>query len=763
MESGARFIGQPVPRVEDRPLLTGRGSFVDDLQRPGQLWARVVRSEVAHGRIEAIETAAARARAGVIDVVTGADLPPELRIPLRLDPTPAVTRTLQPPLAAGEVHYVGEPVAVVVADDPYTAEDAAEELRITVEPLAAAVEAPEAAADGAPALQKLVPDNVLDVIRAGHGDVDAAFAAADLVVRRTLAVQRHTAVPLETRGLVAEPGRDGLTVWGPAKVKHHNRLVLAELLGLDSDQVRFIEPDVGGGFGPRGEFYPEDFLIPWLALRLKRPVKWIEDRREHLLACNHSRQQTCELAVAAAADGRLLGFRARVLIDMGAYARTHGMLLAKNTASHLPGAYRWQAFEVEAIGVVTPKTPVGTYRGPGQVEPAFHRERVLDLVAARLGVDPAEIRRRNLIPASSLPCQISLGETERPIIFESGDFPRVLEALLEHVGYEALSAEVQRRRKAGELVGLGLSTYSEISGRGPYEWARVVPATDGSFEVLVGIASVGQGIRTVLAQIAAEGLGVPLQRVRVRHHDTDAVPEGGGAFSSRSVLFGGNAVAGAVADLHATGAAKAAGALGVPVSEIEIVAGAIARDRDRPERSVSIAELGCEGNFRFEKQGRTYSMGAALVLAGVDPDTGGVSVERCVVACDVGRAINPMIVDGQIAGAAAQGIGGALLEELAYLADGQPISTSFMDYCMPTAAEVPRVESVVLELAREHANRSNPLGVKGAGEVGIVGIPAAVANAVAAALGAVDGVLELPVRPDRVIAAMTAARAANGR
>jgi carbon-monoxide dehydrogenase large subunit len=757
METGARYVGESVLRVEDRPLLVGGGRFVDDVDRPGQLWARVVRSEVAHGHIAEIDTAAARAQPGVVDVVTAADLERDVRIPIRLVPTPAVSRTLQPPLARGDVHYVGEPIAVVVATDPYAAEDAADQVALTVEPRPAAVEMADALAPGAPALQPAVPDNVLDVLRGGDGDVDEAFAAADIVLRRTFGVQRHTAVPLETRGLVAELGDDGrLTVWGPAKVKHHNRVILSDLLDLPPERIRFVEPDVGGGFGPRGEFYPEDFLVPWLAVRLGRPVKWIEDRREHLVACNHSREQTCDLEVAAAADGTLLGFRARVRVDMGAYARTHGMVLAKNTISHLPGAYRWQAFEVEAAGIVTPKTPVGTYRGPGQVEPAFHRERMIDLVAARAGLDPAELRRRNLIAATSIPCEVPLGETEEPIVFESGDFPRILDALLERADYDRLLDEVRRRREDGELVGVGLSTYTEVGGRGPYEWARVVPATDGSFDVLVGIASVGQGIRTGLAQIAAEGLGVPIQRVRVSHHDTDTVPEGLGTFSSRSMIFGGNAVVGAVADLRGGGTAAAARALGVPEDRIEIVAGAIARDRDSVERSVSIADLGCEGRFRFEKHGRAHSMGAALVVARVDPETAGVALERCIVACDVGRMINPLVVDGQIAGAAAQGVGGALLEELAYGADGQPLSTSFMDYCLPTAAEVPPIESEVLESLRDRPKASNPLGAKGVGEIGIVGVPAAVANAVAAAIGADDGLLELPLTPDAVEAALGA-------
>lgn len=762
MEVGAKFIGEPVLRLEDRALLCGQGRFVDDIGRDGALWARVVRSEVAHGRIVAIDADPALQRDGVVAVVSGQDLPADVRIPIRLAPSPAVTRALQPPLARDAVHYVGEPVAVVVARDPYLAEDAAEQVSVAIERLDAAIEAEEAVREGAPALQEAVPDNVLDVIRATNGDVAEAFAGADVVLERTLRIQRHAAVPLETRGLVAEVGRDGrLTVWGPAKVKHHNRRVLADLLKMPLELVRFVEPDVGGGFGARGEFYPEDFLIPWLAVRLGAPVKWVEDRRENLLAANHSREQTCQLELAADSDGRLRGFRARVMVDLGAYARTHGMVLAKNTTSHLPGPYHWDAFEVEALGVLTPKTPAGTYRGPGQVEPAFHRERLLDDLAARLEIDPAELRARNLIAKSSLPVEITLGETEEAIIHDSGDFPRVLARLQAHVDYPQLLEEVRRRRELGELVGVGVSTFTEVGGRGPYEWARVTPLEDGSFDLFVGIGSVGQGIATALAQIAAEGLGVPVARVRVRHHDTDLVPEGGGTFSSRSVLFGGNAVAGAVLELQRVGREAAAQALDADADEIEIVAGAIGRVRSQPERSVSIASLGCEGSFRFERHYRSHSMGAALAVVSVDRETGGVTVERCALGCDAGRAINPLLVDGQLVGAAVQGVGGGLLEEFAYDAEGQPLSTSFMDYCMPTANEVPPIETVVLETMRDSdkVSDSNPLGVKGVGEAGIVGVPAALANAVADAVGAHDSpelLSTLPLGPDAVRSALQA-------
>lgn len=760
MEARARYIGEPIPRIEDNPLLCGDGRFVDDIDREGQLFARVVRSNVGHGKIVDIDTSVARARPGVLAVLTAADIPEHVRIPIRLAPTPAVKRALQPPLAIDTVHYVGEPVAVVVADDPYLAEDAAEDVAVTIEPLPVAVNADAAVADGAPALQAAVPDNVLDIATGSNGDVEEAFARAEIVLKRTLHVQRHGAAPLETRGLVAEVDSEGrLTVWGPAKVKHHNRRVLAELLQMPVEQIRFLEPDVGGGFGARGEFYPEDFLVPWLAVQLHAPVKWVEDRRENLLALNHSREQTCDLEVGASADGRLICFRARVLVDLGGYARTHGMVLAKNTVSHLAGPYSWDAFEVKALGVLTPKTPAGTYRGPAQVEAAFHRERVLDALAARVGIDPAELRRRNLIPSESMPVEISLGETELPVHHDVGDFPMQWDTLLERTEYPKLRADLRARKAAGELVGVGVSAFTEAGGQGPYEWARVIPRSDGGFDVLVGIAAWGQGISTALAQVAAETLGVPLAKVRIQHQDTDLVPEGGGTFSSRSVLFGGNAVIGAVKELERVGLQAAAQALDAPVRDIEIVAGAIARLRARPDRSVSIADLGSEGVYRFEKRQRSYAMGAALAVVSVDPGTAGVTVQRCVIVADSGRTINPLVGDGQIVGAAAQGVSGALLEEFAYDPEGQPLSTSFMDYCMATAAEVPEVEPIVLELADLHEEPSNPLGAHGLGEIGIIGVPAAIANAVADALDVADcdGVLcTLPLGPDAVREALAA-------
>ncbi|MEA2196460.1 MAG: aerobic carbon-monoxide dehydrogenase large subunit [Solirubrobacteraceae bacterium] len=749
------YVGRSLLRVEDGALLVGAGEFVDDVDLPGQLHARVIRSPVAHGLISSLDVEAARARPDVVTVVTAADLADALRIPIRLAPSEMAENALQPPLARGTVRYVGEPIAVVVATSSYGAEDAADVVGLEIEPLPAVEDARRGCAEEAPGVHEHVPGNVVENVRAtAGGDVDAIFAHADIVVRERLGVHRHTAVPLEARGLVAAVAEDGsLVVWGPAKVKHHNRRVLAELLGLPVERVRFIEPDVGGGFGVRGEFYPEDFLIPWLALSTGRPVKWIEDRAEHFVASNHSREQECEIEVAASFEGQLLALRAQVWVDLGAYVRTNGLVPATNVVSHLAGPYKWSAIDAESHAVLTNRTPTATYRGPGQYEAALHRERVLDLVARRARIDPAELRRRNLVPSSEMPYSPELEGLPGPVIYDSGDFPSHWDRLCEHTDYDRLRDDAACDRRGGRRVGIGTAAYVEAGGRGPYEWARVLADRGGGFSVRVGVGSVGQGIATALAQIAADVLRVAVERVDVSYQDTDLVTEGAGAFASRSVVFGGNAVAGAALDLLEQARAIGADRLGLAPEEVEVSDGVV-RDEARPEREVAIADCGCEGAFRYEQHGRSFSMGAAMAVVELEPETGAVSVRRCVVACDVGRAVNPLIVEGQLVGAAAQGLGGILLEELVYDSAGQPLVTSFMDYLMPTAAEVPRIEALVLELSKRGSALSNPLGVKGAGEAGIVGVGAAVANAVADALGGATIVAELPITPERVLSLM---------
>jgi carbon-monoxide dehydrogenase large subunit len=720
------LVGADVLRSEDEPLLTGRAQFVGDLHRPDGLAARVVRSPLPHAVMHGVDASAALALPGVVDVVTAGDVP-DARIPIRLPfaETPESVLALQPLLARDRVRYVGEPVAVVLAEDAYAAEDAAELVALDLDELPPVV---TAAADAVP-LHEALPTNVVNVFRNTYGDpVDPIFARAAVVVRDTLRVPRDAGTPLETRGLLAEVDPQGrLVVHGAAKVKHFNRDVLSQLLGLPAEQILLVEGHVGGGFGVRGEFYPEDFLIPFLALRHARPVKWIEDRYEHFVAANHSREQVHDVELAVDADGTLLALRDRIRVDIGAYVRTQGVLLPLITLAQLVGPYAWEGLELEAQAVLTNKTPAGTFRAPGVTEATFVRERLVDRAAAELGLDPVELRRRNLIPPSSLPAVFQPHEPAPPVVYESGDFPRVFEALLARSGYEELRAEQEQARAEGRLVGIGVAGFTEMGGIGPFEEARVVPLADGRFQVRCGIASLGQGVETVLAQIAGEGLDVPFDAIVVDHSDTDVVPIGFGSFASRSTVFAGNAVAAAAADLRAK------------AGEGELDAAAL-------------AAAGVFGEGRFEKDVPAFSFGANLSLVEIDPETGAVRVLKHVVAFDVGRAINPTLLRGQLVGGAAQGLAAALWEEIAYDEDAQPLSTSFIDYRMPTSAELPEIEVEVLELPYT----GNPLGVKGGGEAGVAGAPAAVANAVADALGARGAdVRELPLTPARVSALLS--------
>jgi carbon-monoxide dehydrogenase large subunit len=756
-----RFVGSPVRRVEDHDLLTGAGCFVDDVVRPGQIFARVVRSRVAHARIVRVDLEAALRVQGVVAAYTAADLP-DVHIPIRMLESPAAELVLQPPLAREVVRYVGEPIAVVVAVSQYVAEDAAEEVVLELEPLPVVLDPVAAAAAGATALHPELGTNTINSVRGVHGaDVDELFAVADVVIRERLRVERHTAIPLETRGLVAEqdPASGRLTVWGPTKVKHFNRQALAQMLGMPKEQIRFIEPDVGGGFGVRGEFYPEDFLVPWVACRTGRPVKWTEDRTEHFIATNHAREQVCDMEIAATTDGDLLAFRARCWINQGAYARTHGgVLLPYVAVRHLGGPYRWAGFDAEAVSVMTNKTPAGTYRGPSQYEPTFFRERMLDRIAAAVELDPAELRRRNLIASHELPYRVDLGEGTAPLTYSSGDYSLALSQMMKAVDYDGLRAQVAARRRAGETVGIGIGAYLEEGGFGPWEHARAVPEPDGSFTLHVGIASLGQGVRTALGQIAADALGVDIERVRISHRDTDVVSTGFGAFASRSTILGGGAIIGAVANLELVARRAAADALHTPVDEIAVsFAEGVCTARDG--KVVPLAALGCAGEHRFEKEASDFSIGVQLAVAVVDRETASAAVERLVVCHDVGRVVNPALVRGQIVGAAAQGVAGALYETLPYDEAGHPLATSFSDYLMPTAVEVPPVEAIVLELAEHGPPSSNPLGMKGCGESGIIGTGGAVANAVADALGAAgDEIVALPVRLDRLSVATRSAR-----
>jgi carbon-monoxide dehydrogenase large subunit len=766
--SDGRVVGTSQLRKEDQALLTGSAWFVDDLRRPGMVHAALLRSPHARARIRAIDTSAARSLPGVLDVVTRDDLAGDVRIPMRMFRRPGMERFLQPPLADAMVRYVGEPVAVVVADSRYVAEDAAELVEVDYEPLAAVVDglrAVDAEALHAPAADtNVAADFVVE-----HGDVDAAFAEADVVVEQRIRCQRHAAVPMETRGLVAEwdaPGGE-LTVWGASKVVHINRRILAALLGLPEERVRLVELAVGGGFGARGEFYPEDFLIPFCAIRLGRPVSWTEDRAEHLASTNHSRDQVHDIAIALRADGTFLALRDSFVNDTGAYVRTHGTVVPGMTAGLLPGPYRWPALRFHVRHVVTNKTPAGTYRAPGRYEANLARERIIDIAAHRLDLDPVELRRRNLVTPDEIPYATGTHTDGHGVVYDSGDYPRLLDRAVEAFDrprMEAWRAEAPEGRRRG----LGYAYFVEKSGIAHWEYARVGLTAAGAVDVHVGSASVGQGVDTVLAQICADHLSVGYDDVSVHHGDTKTVPDGMGAFGSRATMLGGSAVADAAGKLRARLLALAAEQLEASPDDLEVRSGRVVV-RGSESRAVTFAELaeaqrplaaltagrapGLDEEAYFYTPDMSFPYGMHCVAVEIDERTGAVDIERYLVTYDVGRAINPMLIEGQIVGGAAQGIGGALLEELAYDEGGQLVAASFLDYLLPTAADTPPVESIVTEDA---PTPLSPLGAKGAGEGGTAAAGAAIANAVSDALGAEADAL--PLTPARVVALARADR-----
>lgn len=733
------YVGQPVRRREDRRHLTGQAQFGGDVNRPEQLYARIVRSPLAAARILALRTEAALALDGVVAVFT-ADEIPDVYVPVRVTATENTAKIQQPVIARGEVRYVGEPVALVIATDPYVAEDAEELVELDLAPESALVELHDAAHPKARTIHPALGSNLIDTFRIERGSVDEVFASAEVTVSAEFSVQRHGAVPLEPRALVAEVDpRDGrLTVWGVAKVKHVNRRILGNLLGRPEDSIRSFETDVGGGFGGRGEFYPEDFLIPWAATRLGRAVKWVEDRQENLMALNQSREQRWSAEVAATADGRLLGIRAKGLWSQGAYIRTHGNVLLWLTVNNMSGPYEWPAYDMASTGVVTNKTPAGTYRGPGQFESTFLRERMLDLLARRLEIDPVELRRRNLLTRARMPYLTGAPDidTKEDTTYEDSDYREVFDACMRRAGYDELRAEVARRRAAGDLVGLGTSCFVELGSPGAFEEARAVAEPDETFTLHIGVGAVGQGMETIMSQIAADELGVPIERVGISYRDTDDVPAGLGAFSSRGTMYGGNAVIGAVRGLQERAREVAAERFGVAAEEVTVEAGEVRIGEEEP---VALGRLGIEHRFRYAPGHYSHVvMGANCVLAEIDRISGQPRVLRWVIAYDTGRVINPLLLTGQVRGAAAQGLGGSLFEEFVYDEHGQPQSTSFVDYALPTAAEVPEIEVELLELASGPGSGSEHDalgGAKGGGEGGIVGSAAAIANAVADALG----------------------------
>ncbi|MBI10764.1 MAG: carbon monoxide dehydrogenase [Rhodospirillaceae bacterium] len=745
-----RLIGSALERVEDLRLLRGRGQFVADINRPNQLHAAILRSSVAHGLLRGIDTVAALKLDGVQVVLTARDLGQTVpRLPIRLQPLPELEPFCQPMLADEKVRYVGEPVAVVVADSPAIAEDALDLIEIEIDPLTAITSRDQAEA----AETLLFPEHLSNVSmrwNAVKGDAGTAFETADYTRRETFAVQRHAALFMEPRGFVAEwdASAEKLTVWGAAKVAFANRKILAATMGLDLDQIDMIEGDVGGSFGSRGEFYPEDFLVPFASRHIGRPVKWVEDRYEHLMAANHARQIECDVAIAATRDGKILALRGTNWTDNGAYIRTNGSIAPRNAAQFMSGAYDIEHIQLTSYSLTTNKTPTGTYRGPGRFEPDFVRERLIDLMAKDLDLDPLAVRRRNLVPADKMPYPLAtMTPFESVTSLDSGDNHALLDRCLDEFGWDE-KVKLQGQCIDGSYHGVSVGCFIEGGAAGPSENARIVLETGGTFTVYLGSAGVGQGIETIMGQIAGDALGVPFESVRVHYGSTEYVAEGYGSFHSRSTVMGGSAIVLAADALQDKLRPIAATMLGCPEDAVWFEAEGV---RNTAGHSVAYSCLTDEPvavEARFENKKYTYSYGSLAAHVAVDPKTGQVDVLDIASTKDVGRKINPATLNGQSVGSIVQGLGGALLEEFVYDAEGQLLTGTLADYLLPTATDFPSIRSTVLELV---PSPHNPLGAKGAGEGEIIPVGGVIANAVAQALASF-GVepMALPLSPPNV-------------
>jgi carbon-monoxide dehydrogenase large subunit len=712
------MIGTPLERLEDLRLLRGRGQFVDDLHIDGMLHAVMVRSPVAHGTIRSIDISAARSLPGVHAIYTAADVAASYGgtvpiVPLRVGSFTKVEPFGQPVIAQHKVRYVGEPLAIVVADSPARAEDAAEAVQVEIEPLPAVIDRTSALQSGS-LLFEPVGTNAVVTYTAAKGDPAGVHAA----YRRTekFRVHRHSAVFMEPRGLLADwrGAESRLVVTGSAKVPFANRRMMTRCMDLPEECIEMRWSDFGGGFGVRGDFYPEDFLVPFASRKLGRPVKWIEDRRENLLAANHARDIECELEIACSADGTVLALKGHAYVNVGAYYRMSGAVQPRNVAQFIAGPYRVPHVHMQSTVIVSNKTPTGAYRGPGRFEADFFRERLFDMAAADLGIDRVEFRRRNLVSKDEMPYPVAtLTPVEAREALDNGDYSLTLARCLEEIRWSERAAQVGKRQDDGRHLGLGIGCFVEGGGAGPKETARIVAQPDGTFDVHVGSVNLGQGMETVFTQIACDALGAPLDRIRLFHGSTRGLREGFGSFHSRSVVMGGSAVV------------LAADALKKKM-------------QDEPRRPL-------EAEAEFHSHRHTYSYGAAAAYVAVDPKTGQVELLDYVTVQDVGRIMNPLTCAGQAVGAVVQGLGGVFLEHMAYDEHGQFLSGSFADYLLPSATDFPRIRAIVLE---NSPSPFNPLGAKGGGEGGIVPVAGVVANAVASALGPLGAApRELPLSP----------------
>ena len=775
LQATPKLVGARVKRVEDPRFLTGRGQYVGDMVLPGMLHAAFLRSPHAHARILKVETGEARALPFVRACVTERELRGQARPVRATSRMKGYKPTDWPPLAVGKVRYAGEAVAAVVAETRYVAEDALDRIAVEYERLHPVWEPETAMADGSPLLHEEAGTNVLVSRAFTQGDVDAAFRGAAVVVGDRFRFHRHAGVAIENRACLADyqAGTGLLTLWSSTQVPGIIRDALAELLGIPAHRVRVVAPDVGGGFGVKSALYPEEITVCALARLLGRPVKWVGDRREDLLTSTQAWDEVIEAELAVGPDGAIRGLRARVLADLGAYSiyPWTASIEVIQVISFLPGPYRIPHYDGQARGVATNKAPMGPYRGVGRPVSTFVTEALIDRAARRLGIDPVEIRLRNLIRPEEFPYRSPSG-----VVWDGGSFVESLERACEVVGYDRLRGDQDRMRGERRHLGVGIASYVELTGVGSAipaspgaevstgtEAATVRVDPGGTVTAIFGLACHGQGHETSLAQVVAEELGVRLEDVRVVHGDTAASPSGTGTYASRSAVIGGGAAILASRALREKALQIAAHQLEVGVEDLELSDGRVSV-RGAPDRGLVLREIartaysgtkrlpkgmepGLEATRFYDPYFGTASNATHVAVVEVDPDTCSVALLRYIVVEDCGRIINPLIVEGQAVGGVAQGIGAALLEEVVYGEDGQLLTGSLMDYLVPTAAELPLIEVV-------HLERPSPTtlgGFKGVGEGGTIGAPAAVANAIADALAPLGiEITDLPVTPERL-------------
>jgi carbon-monoxide dehydrogenase large subunit len=751
-------IGTGVKRIEDPRLITGKGKYVGDIKLRNQCEAVILRSPHAHANILGIDTEKAKKLPNVLMVLTGQDLPPDLSpIPMRLAPNQALEKALQFPLAKEKVRYVGEPVALIVATTRYAAEDAADLIDVIYEPLPPVTDVHQSIQPDTALLHPEMGSNDLFVIHSTKGSVDDQLKKCPYVLQEDIYIQRHSGIPLETRGLLAVVEEDQrLTVYGPTKVVHFNHQILAKLLKKNAQDIRFIETDVGGGFGPRGEFYPEDYLIPYAALQIGRPVRWIEDRLEHMKATNHSREQKHRVMVGFDENGRIHALRDEIFVDTGAYIRTHGVTVPELTQGMFPGPYDIGALEFITHVVATNKTPIGTYRGPGRFEGTFVRERIIDMVAKKLNLDPTVVRERNLIRPEQMPYSNGISALGQVIEYDSGDYPHILEKARRAMDWTHFADRKVKAKEKGKLIGLGFAMFVEKSGLGPWEFGEVEILENGEVLCKTGLADVGQGVKTTLAQICSHQLGIPYSKVKVIHGDTDEVEKGYGSFATRGTVVGGSAVWYASEALKKKLLHVASVRYNLPSHDLDLQNECviqISNQRILCSLENILAECRKEGielreQYTFSIDHMSYPYGIHAAEVEIDPETGKVKIEKYYIAYDIGRAINPLLVHGQLVGGMAQGLGGALYEELRYDDMGQLITGTFMDYLIPSSMEVPEID---IEIVEHSPSPLNPLGVKGAGEGGTVAVAPAIANAIMNALDSYPiEITSLPIRPELI-------------